>query len=54
MLFFCTYIGRSAFHWLKVLMYVHRNRTGMPVFCTYIGWEIAKMPTSTPMAQVQG
>ena len=37
MLFFCTYIGRSVFHWLKVRMYVHRHRTGLPVFCTYIG-----------------
>ena len=23
-------------------MYVHRNRAGMPFFCTYIGWEAAK------------
>ena len=24
------------------MMYVHRNRTGLPVFCTYIGWGVAK------------
>ena len=23
-------------------MYVHLNRAGMPFFCTYIGWGVAK------------
>ena len=49
----CTYIGGSAFHRLKVRMYVHRNRAEMLLFCTYIGWGVAKVHTSTAMAQVQ-